>query len=80
MTNGQSVNDALRLGAREHHITLVGHKDDGWGVLTEWEEEIRGREPRIIMDRMEARSTRELRGIADRRAERGDRYGERDGE
>ena len=80
VTNGQSVNDALRLGAREHHITLVGHKDDGWGVLTEWEEEIRGREPRIIMDRMEARSTRELRGIADRRAERGDRYGERDGE
>ena len=80
VTNGQSLEDALRLGAREHHITLVGHKGEEPGVLGAWEEEIRRRNPNVVIDRMEAASTRELRRIASLRAVRGDRYGERDGE
>jgi len=78
VTNGQSLDDAVRLAAKRHHITLVGSADSPYGLPKEWEEEIRRRNPKIIIDRMEARSVSELRRVADRRAQRGDRYGEHD--
>jgi hypothetical protein len=78
VTNGQSLDDAVRLAARRHHITLVGSADSVWGVPADWEREIRRRNPRILIDRMAAISAADLRRIADGRAQRGDRYGRGD--
>jgi len=78
VTNGQSLDDAVRLAAKYHHITLVGRAGSTYGMPQEWEDEIMRRNSRIIIDRMEASSVTELRHIADGRAERGDRYGSND--
>jgi|YNPNPStandDraft_1061719.scaffolds.fasta_scaffold23039_2 hypothetical protein len=78
VTNGQSLDDAVRLAAKHHHITLVGTAGSPFGLPQEWEEEIRRRNPKIILDRMEARTVEELRRVANRRAETGDRYGQND--
>ena len=75
VTNGQSLDDALRLEAAEHHITLVGSADSELGVPKNWEWEILRRKPDVLVDRMEAHSVTELRRVATARAERGDRYG-----
>lgn len=75
VTNGQSLDDALRLAATRHHITLVGSADSDLGVPKEWELEIRRRAPDVIIDRIEAKSARELRRAADRRAQRNERWG-----
>ena len=76
VTNGQSLDDAVRLAAKHHHITLVGTAGSPYGMSKEWEDEIRRRNSKIIIDRMEAASVSELCRVADRRAQRGDRYGE----
>ncbi|MEA3406901.1 MAG: hypothetical protein U9R48_02315 [Chloroflexota bacterium] len=78
VTNGQSLDDAVRLAAPEHHITLVGSADSERGVPQNWEKEIHRRNPDALVDRMEAHNVRELRRIATTRAKRGDRYGERE--
>ena len=78
-TNGQSLEDALRLRAKRQHITLVGSAESEYGVPREWEEEIRRRNPKAIIDRMEAKNVEELRRLANRRALYGDRYGQLDG-
>jgi len=80
VTNGQSLDDAVRLAAKHHHITLVGTAGSPYGMSKEWEDEIRRRNSKIIIDRMEAASVSELCRVADRRAQRGDRYGEHDRE
>jgi hypothetical protein len=77
-TNGQSLDDALRLGAAKHHITLVGSGDSELGVPRDWEWEILRRKPDVLLDRMEAHSVTELRRVATARAERDDRYGARE--
>ena len=78
-TNGQSLDDALRLAVdRPHRITLVGSPGGEYSVSQEWEDEIVRRHPEIALDRMAAASERELRRIADRRAQRDDRYGQHD--
>jgi hypothetical protein len=80
VTSGQSVDDALRLAATEHRITLVGSPTSVYGVSQEVEDHILNTNPDVIIDRMSAKTSAELKDLADMRAERGDRYGARDGE
>ena len=80
VTNGQSVDDALRLTSRYHHITLVGNHGVIGGVSREVEQYIRAGHPEVLIDRMRADNPEALRGIANRRVERYDRYGARDAE
>jgi len=77
-TNGQSLDDAVRLATDRHHITLVGGADAEFGAPQAWEVEIKTRNDKIVIDRMRARTADELRQIADLRAERNDRYGARE--
>jgi hypothetical protein len=79
-TNGQSLDDALRLTARRQHITLVGRADCVWGVASESESYLREHHPELLIDRMAAATPDDLLRIANRRADRRDRYGTRDGE
>jgi len=79
-TSGQSLDDALRLAATEHRITLVGSPEVPCGVPQEVEDLLLSTHPGILLDRMSARTSAELKELADRRAERNDRYGVRDGE
>ena len=78
-TNGQSLTDALCLKARRHHITLVGRADVVGGVSSQVEAHLREQHPEILVDRMDARDPAALRALANRRAERGDRFGAREG-
>jgi len=77
-TNGQSLDDAVRLATDRHHITLVGGADAEFGAPQAWEVEIKTRNDKIVIDRMRARTADELRQLADLRAERNDRYGARE--
>jgi hypothetical protein len=74
-TNGQSLDDALRMAAARHHITLVGSAGSENGVSQAWEDEIRRRNPQVLIDRLAATTVLELRLFANRRVERNDRYG-----
>ena len=78
-TNGQSLTDALCLKARRQHITLVGRAGVVGGVSSEIEGYLHEQHPDILVDRMDAASPDALRALANRRAERGDRFGARDG-
>ncbi|MBC7235389.1 MAG: hypothetical protein H5T69_06070 [Chloroflexi bacterium] len=75
VTNGQSLDDALRIAAEHHHVTLVGSAGGVYGVPAEWEEEIRRRQPRTEIDRLEGLTVEELRRAADERVRWNDRYG-----
>jgi len=78
VTNGQSHDDALRLAAKEHHITLVGAPDAPMGVPQEVEDYIRRVKPEVLIDRMNVHTAEELKILADMRVERNDRYGAHD--
>jgi len=79
-TSGQSPEDALRLTATEHRVTLVGSATSLYGVPQETEDHLTGTDPNLLIDRMEADTSEELKELADLRAERDDPYGARDGE
>lgn len=80
VTNGQSLDDAVRIGAERHHITLVGSADSVYGVPAAWEAEIRRRRPDgdqiVIIDRLPGRTVEELRRAADERVRQNDRFGD----
>lgn len=82
VTSGQSLEDSLRLATAHHHITLVGSADCAYGIPAAWEEELRRRavhrQIALSTDRMEARTARELRRIADGRVQRNDPFGRND--
>lgn len=80
VTNGQSLDDALRLATAHHHITLVGDADCDYGVPLEWEDEIRRRAPEVTLDRIAGGSAEQIEAVVHDRVVRGDRYGNDEGD